>query len=198
MTASPATHLSADELDAIHAGISSVRMTSHLETCRDCQSLLALDTRLIAALEHLPTWDPSPQFVARVMSQVERPAADVPALVTLGTRSPRERSAQRRVVVASLLTAGVVTGGFAWAFVQPDTAIGLVRPAFEQLTGTLWTTLQAFSANTVEQPWFSALRDALATPARAVPVLFAAAGLYAVTLLGLRRLLTRPAADAGW
>jgi predicted anti-sigma-YlaC factor YlaD len=198
MTASPATHLSADEIDALHSGTTALRATSHLETCPECRSLFARDARLITALEQLPTWDPSPQFVARVLSKLERPAANVAPAAPAGVPSPRERSARRRVAVASLLTAGVVSGGFAWAFLAPDAAIGLAQPAFQQLTGSLWTTIQAFSANTVEQPWFSAFRDAVATPARAVPVLVVAAGLYAVALLGLRRLLTRPAADAGW
>jgi hypothetical protein len=38
----------------------------------------------------------------------------------------------------------------------------------------------------------------MATPVRALPALVAAAGAYTVALLGLRRLLTRPATDAGW
>ena len=197
MTASPLTHLTADELDALHEGQRLLRATSHLETCADCRALLESDTALIAALEGLPSWDPSPEFLTRVMSQIERPVVR-PVVATAGVPTPRERSARRRVLVASLLTSGLVTAGFAWAFVDPDTAVGLVQPAFQQLTGSLWTSLQAMSANTVEQPWFTTFRDALATPTRAVPVLVAAAGLYAVALLGLRRLLTRPAADAGW
>jgi hypothetical protein len=197
MTASPLTHLTADELDALHEGQRLLRATSHLETCADCRALLERDAALIAALEGLPSWDPSPEFLNRVMSQIERPVVR-PVVATVGVPTPRERSARRRVLVASLLTSSVVTAGFAWAFVDPDTAVGLVQPAFQQLTGSLWTSLQAMTANTVEQPWFTTFRDALATPTRAVPVLVAAAGLYAVALLGLRRLLTRPAADAGW
>lgn len=198
MTASPLTHLTADELDALHEGQRLLRATSHLETCPDCRALLASDASLIAALGALPTWDPSPEFLTKVMSRIERPVLRPVTAAVPGVPTPRERSARRRVVVASLLTSGLVTAGFAWAFIDPDQAIGLVQPLFQQLTGTLWTSVQAFSANTVEQPWFTTFRDALATPTRAVPVLAGAAGLYAVALLGLRRLLTRPAADAGW
>jgi hypothetical protein len=197
MTASPLTHLTADELDALHEGQRLLRATSHLETCADCRALLESDAALISALEGLPTWDPSSEFLNRVMSQIERPILR-PVVAVAGVPTPRERSARRRVLVASLLTSGLVTAGFAWAFVDPETAVGLVQPAFQQLTGSLWTSLQAMSANTVEQPWFTTFRDALAPPTRAVPVLVAAAGAYAVALLGLRRLLTRPAADAGW
>jgi hypothetical protein len=197
MTASPLTHLTADELDALHEGQRLLRATSHLETCADCRALLESDAALISALEGLPTWDPSSEFLNRVMSQIERPILR-PVVAVAGVPTPRERSARRRVLVASLLTSGLVTAGFAWAFVDPETAVGLVQPAFQQLTGSLWTSVQAMSANTVEQPWFTTFRDALATPTRAVPVLVAAAGAYAVALLGLRRLLTRPAADAGW
>ena len=197
MTASPLTHLTADELDALHEGQRLLRATSYLETCADCRALLEQDAKLIVALEGMPTWDPSPEFLDRVMSSIERPVLR-PVVAAAGVPTPRERSARRRVLVASLLTSGVVTAGFAWAFVDPDAAIGLAQPAFQQLTGSLWTSLQALSANTVEQPWFTTFRDALATPTRAVPVLAIGAGLYAVALMGLRRLLTRPAADAGW
>lgn len=198
MTASPLTHLTADELDALHEGQRLLRATSHLETCADCRALLASDTALIVALQALPTWDPSPAFSTQILARIDRPVVQPAVVAPRGVPSPRERSARRRVLVASLATGGLVTAGFAWAFVDPDTAIGMVQPAFQQLTGTLWTSVQALSANTVEQPWFATFRDALATPARAVPVLVGAAGMYAVALLGLRRLLTRPAADAGW
>jgi hypothetical protein len=196
MTAAP-NHLTADELDALHEGQRLLRATSHLETCAECRLLLERDAQLIAALAALPSFEPSTAFLSRVMSQIERPAIR-PVVAAAGTPSPRERSARRRVWVASALTGSLVTAGFAWAFVDPEAARGLAQPAFQQLTGSLWTSLQAMSANTVEQPWFTTFRDALATPARAVPVLAAAAGAYLVALLGLRRLLTRPAADAGW
>jgi hypothetical protein len=63
---------------------------------------------------------------------------------------------------------------------------------------SLWLSLQALSANAAEQPWFVPVRDTLATPARAVPALIGVAGVYLALLLGLRRLLTRPATDAGF
>lgn len=195
MTAAPHTHLTADELDALHAGTTVARATSHLETCADCRLLLARDTRLIADLAALPTWDPSPQFVLSVMQRIDRPAAQ-PAAVPGPT--DRARAARRRVLVGGALGVATVSGGFAWAFANPHLALGFAEPLFHDLTSTLWMSVQALSANTVEQPWFAPVRDALASPARAVPLLVGAAGLYTAALIGLRRLLTRPATDAGW
>lgn len=190
-------HLSADELDALHTGTSNDRATSHLATCADCQTLLASDTRLLTALASLPTWDPAPGFVARVLSGLDRSVvAELPASPTGETA--RSRSARRRVVIGGIVTGGIVAGGFAWAAANPGDALGLASPALRDVGQTLWLSLQGVTANALEQPWFGAVRDTLASPVRVVPALVAAGAVYAAMLLGLRRLLTRPAADAGW
>lgn len=190
-------HLSVDELDDFHAGRAAVRATSHIETCADCRALVADDIRLVAALENLRTWDPGIEFTTRVMEQVAPRKAPL-AAPTAVAHSDRERSARRRVLVGGTLVGGLVTGAFAWASINPELALGLAEPAWRDLTGSLWVTVQAISANTMEQPWFSAVSDAVATPARALPLMGAAAALYTAALFGLRRLLTRPAIDASW
>lgn len=190
-------HLSVDELDDFHADRAAVRATSHIETCTDCRALVADDIRLVAALENLRTWDPGIEFTTRVMEQVAPRAAPL-AAPTAVAHSDRERSARRRVLVGGTLVGGLVTGAFAWASINPELALGLAEPAWRDLTGSLWVTVQAISANTMEQPWFAAVSDAVATPARALPLIGAAAALYTAALFGLRRLLTRPAIDASW
>lgn len=191
-----APHLSADDLDLLLEGHAPIGAASHLETCTACRALAASDRQVVAALAALPTWDPSPLFAERVLSQVAR----VPAQVAVAPAGPsaRAQSARRRVWIGGSLVGGLVTAGFAWALIDPRTAVNLVEPAFQQLTQSLWLSLQAIAANTTEQPWFAPIRDAMATPARAVPALLGVAGVYLVLLLGLRRLLTRPATDAGW
>ena len=54
------------------------------------------------------------------------------------------------------------------------------------------------AANTAERPWFGSVRDAVTTPLRALPYVVGGAGLYAIGLTGLSRLLAEPATDAGW
>jgi hypothetical protein len=190
-------HLTAEELDALHTGAELPRATSHLATCDDCRVMVDLDIRLLAMLEALPSLDPSAGFLPRVLSRIEPGFARQPVVVD-GSETLRARSARRRVLVGGALVGGVAAAGFAWAFANPSAATGFALPAVQEVGDALWLSLQGMVANTVEQPWFGAIRDALASPVRALPALVAAGGAYTVALLGLRRLLTRPATDAGW
>lgn len=198
MTASLA-HLTADELDGLHDGLQTARITSHLATCADCRAMVTHDRLVLAALASLTQPGPGVGFADRVMAQVQvgrvAPAAAPSAVPAI---TPRSVSARRRVLVAGGLTGAAVAGGFAWAALNPADALGLASPAWQQAGETLWTGVQAGVANLVEQPWFVPLRDMLATPVRAVPILLGAAGAYALALLGMRRLLTGPAPHAGW
>lgn len=187
-------HLTADELDGLADGSASPRAMSHVATCATCAELLEQDTRLIAMLGRLPSWEPRAEFSDRVMAQVQlRPAvADLPWI-----RSDRERRARRRVAVASVAVGGAFAAGLAWAAAHPAAALGWSAPTVADAGQSLWVTLQTVAANAAEQPWFGGLRDALATPTRAFPVLVGMLGAYAVALTGFRRLLTEPATDAG-
>jgi predicted anti-sigma-YlaC factor YlaD len=190
-------HLTADELDALHGGGELPRVASHLATCDDCRVMVDLDLRLVAMLSALPEFTPSSGFVPQVMARIEPGFARQQVLVN-GTETLRARSARRRVLIGGALTGSLVTAGFVWAFANPTAAASFALPPIQEVGNTLWLSLQGIVANTVEQPWFGSLRDAVATPVRALPLLVAAAGAYTVALLGLRRLLTRPATDAGW
>lgn len=195
MTAALSPHLSADELDLLLEGRSVEHATSHLETCPECRAMVSIDRQVLAAMATLPTWDPSPLFAERVLASIDREVGAVPAATG---PSDRERSARRRVLIGGSVVGGLVTAGFAWAIANPGTAAGLAQPALQEVGQSIWLSVQALAANTAEQPWFSTVRDALATPARAVPALIAMAAVYATLLMSLRRLLTRPATDAGW
>ncbi|MEO5798944.1 MAG: hypothetical protein ABIZ70_00735 [Gemmatimonadales bacterium] len=188
-------HLTADELDALLVGAGSPRATSHLATCPSCVAMRELDVRVVTALGGLPTWEPSAEFADHIMAQVQiRPVlAELPWVL-----SARERSARRRVLVASVATGGALAACLAWAVAHPAAALGWSAPTVADAGQSLWVTLQTVAANTAEQPWFGGVRDALATPTRAFPVLVGALGTYALALVALRRLLTEPATDAGW
>lgn len=189
------THLTEDELDALLAGAGSPRVMSHLATCTSCAAMRELDTRLVAALGTLPMWEPAAGFSNRVMARVSIHPIVVAQPLPL---TARERSARRRGVVASLATLGALAAGFAWAVAHPAATLGWSTPALADAGQSLWVTLQAVTASTAEQPWFSSVRDTLTTPARAFPVLVGALGAYALALVGLSRLLTEPVSDARW
>ncbi len=194
----PNAHLSADELDSLLLDHGSSRATSHIATCADCRAMVSADRQLVAALTVLPSWDPRAGFAERVIAGLDRAVvATLPA--TPAGQTARSRSARRRVLVGGLLVGGAVAGGFAWAALNPAAALDLASPALQDVGQTLWLSFRGVMANALEQPWFGALRDTLASPVRVVPALVAGGVAYAAALLGLRRLLTRPAADAaGW
>jgi hypothetical protein len=191
-------HLTADELDTLHEGAELDRVTSHLVTCDNCRAMVELDVRLLKALSALPQLDPSAGFLARVVDAVGLGAESPDQLLAATGESTRAREARRRVWVGGAVGGGLVTAGFAWAFANPDAAVGIALPAFSEMTDALWFSVQGVVANTVEQPWFGTMRDSLASPARALPVLAFVAAAYTVGLLSLRRLLTRPATNASW
>lgn len=197
MMTDAATHLTADELDALLTGTPTGRVTSHLATCPPCQDMVALDRAVVAALGTLPPFDPAPGFEGRVMARVTVRSPLIEGRLVL-PRSPRETAARRRVAIGGLVLGGVLAAGFAWAAANPDAAAGLTTPALRDLGETLWVSVQGLSANAMEQPWFGAVRDALATPARALPAVAGVIALYSAALVGFRRLLAEPATDAGW
>ena len=189
-------HLTADELDALHTDSSSHLIASHIATCPACAAMVERDGKLVALLAALPYFDVSAGFSDRVMRGLApRQAPEVAAPVIA---SPRVVAARRRAIGTLLLAGGGVAAGFAWATAHPADALRWSAPALQDTGHALWLSLQTVVANATEQPWFSSVQDAMATPARALFALAAAAGAYAVALVGLRRLMTEPATDAGW
>lgn len=195
MTQASTTHLTADELDALLAGIGTTRAESHTATCRLCHEMVRLDRQVVAALGALPpvTLPIRSDFEDRVMARVDLRSAPVVATVT-----PRAVAARRRFLGLTLAGGAAVAAGFAWAAVDPDRANGLSGAALGGMADSLWLSLQTMVANTAEQPWFTTVRNALATPAQALPFVIVGAGAYAAALAGLGRLLAEPATDAGW
>jgi hypothetical protein len=190
-------HLSADELDALQFGSGGDRAMSHVETCADCRVLVGRDARVLALLAALPAWEPRPGFAERIIAGLDRSVmVQLPA--SASGETDRSRSARRRVLIGGLVTGGIVAGGFAWAAANPGAALGLATPALQDVGQTLWLSLRGVTANALEQPWFGTVRDTLASPTRIVPALVIVGTAYLAALVGLRRLLTRPAADAGW
>lgn len=188
-------HLSADELDILVLGMAAPRASSHVETCESCRTMVRLDRIVVTTLGQLPALDPSPLFADRVMREV-RVAVPQAAPVVAAGHSPRAVAARRRLAAGALLGGGVLGAGFAWAAANPGTALGWVTPGLRSAGESLWLSFQTLSANASEQPWFSSISEALATPSRVVLTACVAGAVYAVGLVGFRQLLTEPATDA--
>ena len=192
-------HLTTDELDALHAQRCPESIASHVATCAECATLVERDRRLIAALAALPQFNVPVGFSDRIMAQVALPAAVAAVSATsVDLPTPRSRAARRRAIGAAILASGAVGVACVWAGGHSAEALRWSAPAVQGAGHTLWLSLQTVVVNATGQPWFSSLRDTLATPARALAVLAGVAGVYALGLLGLRRLLTEPATHASW
>jgi hypothetical protein len=188
-------HLTADELDAFLLNESSALATSHVATCTACAEMVARDARVVAALRALPTFEPSMLFSANVMARV---TVAVPGALPVATESARSLSARRRVFAGLGLAATGLAGGFAWAATHTADAVRWSRPVMDGAGHAAWTSLQRVVGAAIEQPWFGAVRDTLATPSHALLATAGIAGAYALALVGLRRLMTEPATDGNW
>ena len=189
-------HLTADELDTFLTESATSSLMSHLATCRDCATMVERDGRLVRALAALPYFDAAPGFGERVMLGL--PPRIAPAVVPPSFATPRAIAARRRAIGALVLAGGGLAAGFVWAAAHPGDALRWSAPALQDAGQALWGSLQSVVANATEQPWFSSMRDSLATPARALFAVAGTAAAYAMALTGLRRLMTEPATNAGW
>lgn len=189
-------HLTTDQLDAFLTENRDPEAMSHLATCAACTEMVARDAYVVAMLAALPYFDAAPGFADRVLQGVTAKAAAVAPVPAFAT--PRAAAARKRAVGALVLVGGGIAAGLIWASANPADALSWSAPALQDTGHALWVSLQTVVANAIEQPWFSSVRDAMATPARALLAVGVAAGAYAVALLGLRRLMTEPATDAGW
>ena len=189
-------HLTADQLDAFLTENGAPDAVSHLATCTSCAEMVARDARVVAMLAALPYFDAAPGFGDRVLQGLT--PRTVPALVQPDLATPRAAAARKRAIGALVLLGGGIAATFVWASAHPTDALRWSAPALQDTGHALWVSLQNVVANATEQPWFATVRDSMATPARALFAVAGAAGAYAIALLGLRRLMTEPATDAGW
>lgn len=189
-----AAHLTTDELDAFLEEHPTPRATSHIATCAECRSMVALDREVVLHLGALPEHVPSFRFADGVMARVTvgRPVS-APVVVPATSRAA---AARRRMVVAGGLTGAAVAGAFGWAILNPAAALGFATPALQQGGHALWAGMQVGLSSAVDQPVLAWIAEMVAAPMRTIPVLIGAAGAYALALTGMRHLLTEPAPHA--
>jgi hypothetical protein len=190
-------HLTPEDLDHwLEGTLPSARLV-HLEDCPDCFALAHAERRVVAWLGQLPLLAPSAGLSDRVMRAVSVPApvARAPWRVLA---QPSLLGPQWRALAASaVLAVGGAGLSVAWSISHPDQLASLMSWMGAQAYQFGWTGLQAVVANLAEQPWTGAVRNLLASPARAAFTLGAGILLYASGLLAMRRLLTAPTNGVG-
>jgi predicted anti-sigma-YlaC factor YlaD len=183
----PIQHLTADDLDAFHSASLSETARAHLDECAECRALVAQDGALVAALEALPSFEPSAGFADRVMAQVR-----IAPVVMLA----RRRRFALAATLAVMLGASVI-----WSLFNRALLLHWLDQSAAALGQQLWTAVRVAATNLVQQPWFASLRQFAASSGR---VVLLGGGLlvgYGAAVFALRRLLappSRPVPHADW
>ncbi len=196
MTQDTPSHLSLADLDDWLAGNLTPGRREHLEACASCQQLAEAEHGLVELLSSLPHLDPAPGFADRVMAAVEIP--DPFALRAVATWWQRLTSDRHRLAVAAgvmLLLLTGMGGSVAWSLANPDVVPGIGSWLSGEAAQWFWLTLRGLGSNLLEQPWYTAVRDAAGSPARLAFVAGGASVLYVTGMLAMRRLLSLPSAE---
>lgn len=147
-----------------------------IESCPDCRKFAAAERVLAARLAALPLFNPAAGFGERVMAAVKIPS--------------------RRPIRAAAIAAGLIGSmglSIAWSLTNPDALAQVGNWLSAEGSQMLWVGLRGTASNLLEQPWYDAARDLVATPARVGLVTGSTVLAYICGLAALRRLLTVPA-----
>ncbi len=181
-------HLSSDELDGLLVGSMSAAARTHLGECGSCRALAATDRVVVTALERLPRFSPSPQFVDRVMARV---SLVTPARFILGLRVPAGPTTRLAASVAVLLLAGITTS-VVWSLGNRHLLAAWGQQAQALVDSWLWLGLRTVVANLTEQPWYGPVRSVLGSPGRLAAAALVGVTAWSAGIFALKRLVALP------
>ncbi len=185
-------HLSADDLEDWVSGTLPVAREAHLRDCPACQTLADQERVLVMRLEALPLFDPRPGFADRVMVRVDAPVASIADAWRLW----RGRVFANPVGVGiaagvAVLLGGSVAASAAWAAGNQEMITGAGSWLMAHGQQWFWEGVGQASSFLQQQSWYQPVRASLTT-GRIVALAGLTAGLYAVGVVALRRLLSLP------
>ncbi len=178
----PTKHLTADDLDAFHSGSSIQEMQLHLETCAECQQLIALDQRVLEMMSAMPSLAPSAQLADRIMARVQFTSRSVPVL-------SYPALTRRRLGAIAAAVVGMAAS-VAWTSANRATLDGWLTRTGDALVAWGLDRWNSGVAMLTAEPWFETLRIASGTPARLAVIGVATLMLYGAGIVVLRRLVT--------
>jgi hypothetical protein len=149
-----------------------------------------LDSRLAA----LPLMSPAEGFAERVMARVAVPD---PFAIRSLRAMPRRLLATRRTLAAAATLAVIVLGSMAgsvvWSLGHQQTLAAFGGWLASEASALAWVGLRGVASNLVEQPWYTAARGLVGSPAHLAGASALASLTYAAGVVALRRLLALPA-----
>ena len=190
-------HLLPDEIDQLvdgEAGFGVAPLMAHVDQCADCRAEVEEARQMVATLERLPHFTPSPLFAERVMTQVQVfEPWHVAAASTARRFVPRSLPA-RVLAAASLGGMGLVLSAtLVWLVIRLDAAMFFFNVAAERARDGLVSLLGGAVAAALGEPALDALRTSGPGTTAAVltglllTVLAATLGLRALAVASRRR-----------
>ena len=155
-------HLLPDEIDQLvdgEAGFGVAPLVAHVEQCADCRAEVEEARLLVATLERLPHFTPSPLFSERVMTQVQ---VLEPWHVAAANNARRfvPRSLPARILAAGSLGGMglVLSATLVWLLVRLDAAMFFFKVAADRTRDGLVNMLGGAVATALGEPALDALR----------------------------------------
>lgn len=162
-------------------------LRAHVRRCAHCRSELDAQRAMVAELEEMPHFAPSPSFAERVMGQVQVfEPAHVAAADTARRWLPESRPARVLVGAFASTVALVVSIAALWAVGRLDVMVALTGVASERTRGAAGRALSEIAAGALGEPAASAL--AATGPAALGLALSAVLAAMVVAALALRSL----------
>ena len=182
----PINHLTAEDLDAFHSASLSDEMREHLGECEACRTMAELDRMVLDGLAALPALAPREDFADRVMAGIG---------TTAPVRAPRLAPSGRARWVRLAAAASVVVSlgaSITWSLLNRDLLLSWIHFSTAEPGRLFWLGVRVVATNLTAQPWYSSLRELVASPGRLVAVVSGSLVVYGAALAALRRLLTPP------
>ena len=188
-------HLLPDEIDLLldgEAGFGVAPLKAHVRDCAECAAELESARLVVAELEALPHFAPSPLFAQRVMQQVQVfEPAHVAVLDTARRFLPQSRPARALAAAGGLSIASFLTVALLWVAARVDILTLLGSGALDRLRAALVAAGASAVAAALGDPSHAVLRTgagvAIVATAFALSLVTAAAGLRLATAASRRR-----------
>ena len=149
-------HLLPDEFDLLldgEVGFGVTPLRAHVRRCADCRAELEAQRAVVAELEELPHFAPSPLFADRVMAQVQVfEPAHVAAADVAARWLPTSKPARIFGGALAACVAFLVSGAALWAAARLDLVVALSTLASDRTRFAAGRLLSGLAASALGQP----------------------------------------------
>jgi len=185
-------HLRPDEIELLldgEEGFGVAPLRAHVRQCASCDAELDQARELMAAIDSLPDFSPSPAFADRVMSQVQVfEPWHVAAMNTAQRFVPATRPARMAAGLATAVSAGLLTAAGTWAVARADIALLMTQVGLERVREQVSAATSDLVATVLGKPGIEALQTS--SPEMLAAIMGGFVAMAGLGVVGLRTLAT--------